>query len=395
VASVVRLLEEKRLITPPRWLSSNIVYETIMGSQSYGVSSGGSDIDVYGVCIPLKGILFPHLEGVIPGFGNQGQKFQEFEHHHVKDKDSQKEYDLKVMNIVKFFELARQGNANIIDSIFTHQSCVLYCNQVGQIIRDNRKLFLSKQCYKCCRGYAYGQMSEINKSKNIKEIKGILAFEDKYGISHKTTFADSTCALMDKTPDKAEGIQFYVGPLSDLPYSVLKEYNDMYSLGIQGSKRFENRKIDGTDLKFLYHLIRLLDEAVQILSTHDLDLQQNREQLKSIRRGEWTEAEVFEHFNMKERELETIYANSTLREKPDEDRLKRVLFECLETHYGSLDKAVVFQDEATVALREIEEIIDKLKRKQVLHSENQLQNREHQPKEAVPGCNLTGSGGEI
>jgi hypothetical protein len=44
--------------------------------------------------------------------------------------------------------------------------------------------------------------------------------------------------------------------------------------------------------KFAYHTVRLLNEAERLLLQGDLDLQRNREQLESIRRGEWTEARV-------------------------------------------------------------------------------------------------------
>ena len=70
-SSIVRHLAERDLIHPPRWLSPNICYETVMGSQAYGVSTDSSDFDVYGFCVPPKSLVFPHLAGEIPGFGRQ------------------------------------------------------------------------------------------------------------------------------------------------------------------------------------------------------------------------------------------------------------------------------------------------------------------------------------
>jgi len=51
---------------------------------------------------------------------------------------------------------------------------------------------------------------------------------------------------------------------------------------------------------------------------HDLDLTRNREQLKAIRRGEWTLPDVFAWFVEKESQLEEVYLKSTLPHGPDE-----------------------------------------------------------------------------
>ena len=60
--SYIKKLNGKKLLTtPPVFVWENIQYETIMGSEAYGVSSGDSDIDIYGWCIPPKDMVFPHL----------------------------------------------------------------------------------------------------------------------------------------------------------------------------------------------------------------------------------------------------------------------------------------------------------------------------------------------
>ena len=73
----------------------------------------------------------------------------------------------------------------------------------------------------------------------------------------------------------------------------------------------------------------------------DIDLQRNNEQLKAIRRGEWTEERLREWFADKESHLERVYAESKLRATPDEPKIKALLLNCLEEHYGSLEGCVV------------------------------------------------------
>src|SRR5438552_2505527 len=102
---ILQKLEKKNLISPPKWLSNNVHFLTMMGSEAYGCSSGSSDIDLYGFCIPRKGMIFSHLDGVVPGFGDQGETFNQWQEQHILDKETGKEYDFCVYSIVKYFSL--------------------------------------------------------------------------------------------------------------------------------------------------------------------------------------------------------------------------------------------------------------------------------------------------
>jgi hypothetical protein len=130
------------------------------------------------------------------------------------------------------------------------------------------------------------------------------------------------------------------------------------------SKRVENNFPNGStyDTKYVYHIVRLLNEVEQILVEGDLDLQRNREQLKEIRRGEWTLEQVETYFETKERVLEVIYANSQLPHSPDEDAIKKLLVESLEMHYGSLANAVKIDVDVDGLIRDLQDVIDKHKK---------------------------------
>jgi hypothetical protein len=60
----------------------------------------------------------------------------------------------------------------------------------------------------------------------------------------------------------------------------------------------------------------------------------------------------------KERHLEELYASSKLQHAPDEAKIKQLLVECLEEHYGSLEGAFINPDVAVVALQDIQDILD-------------------------------------
>jgi uncharacterized protein len=115
----------------------------------------------------------------------------------------------------------------------------------------------------------------------------------------------------------------------------------------------------GFDTKFASHAIRLGLECEQILIEGDLDIERNREVLKSVRRGEWSIERIKEFCSQKERHLDDLYQKSTLRHSPDEEAIKDLLMNCLEQHYGSLGSAVKREVPVDRMIAELKAVLDK------------------------------------
>src|SRR5690349_9185304 len=103
--NILQILKKKQIVNPPDYVVSQLQYLAMMGSVAYGVSGDTSDVDVYGFCIPKKELIFPHLSGEIEGFGSKGQRFEQWQEHHVEDKESRKQYDFTIFSIIKYFSL--------------------------------------------------------------------------------------------------------------------------------------------------------------------------------------------------------------------------------------------------------------------------------------------------
>ena len=306
--NLVRHLTENKLIRPPAWLPDNCAYLTIMGSIAYGVADTNdpefqSDFDLYGFCIPPKDVIFPHLKGAILGFGEYKSglprsHFQQFQQHHVHDPSARggkgRDYDLTIFSVVKYFQLCLECNPNVIDSLFAPEWAVQHSTQIGQLVRENRKLFLHQGIWDKFQGYAYSQV-------------------------HK---------MRTKEPQK-------------------------------GSKREALREKFGYDVKFGYHVVRLLNEAEQLLLEGDLDLLRSKEQLKAIRRGEWTEQDIFDYFENKRKELEDVRSRSVLPAAPRREEIRELLLQCLESHYGSLQGCVEVPGKAESVLQQIRELMER------------------------------------
>lgn len=275
--SILATLHSQGLIKPPSFVIGGVQYETIMGSEAYGIATDVSDKDIYGFFIPPKNYIFPHLDRKIVGFSTHINSYDQFQQHHIKYNVTQ--YDVTIFNIVKYFKLLMENNPNVLDSIFTREQCCVFTTKIANIVRDNRHIFLSKKLWHSFKGYAFSQL-------------------------HK---------LIIKNPDK-------------------------------DSKRYWMYEKYGYDVKFAYHVIRLVNEAEQLLKTGDMDIMKDNETLKSVRNGEWKLEEIRDWFYDREKRFQEYYDKSTLPYEPDEEAITNLLLSCLEEYYGNLDNCISQKD---------------------------------------------------
>lgn len=276
-----------KLNLQPEWLAANSILETVMGSVAYGANldKTNSDVDIYGIVIPPKNLLFPHTEGKIFGFDDY-KTFDTWQQHKVPY--NQIMYDISLFGIVKFFALAKDCNPNIIDMLYVPLDCVLKRTMAGQMVLDNRHLFLSKLVYQKFRGYAFSQLHKLR---------------------------------VVETEETLESI-----------YKSVKAGNFT-------TKRKE-LNITGVDWKFAYHVVRLACECEQLLRDETMDLRLNKELYQAVRRGEWSIKEFVDWFIDQESRLEVLYQKTNLPERPETTAIKKLLLDCIETVYENLGQIV-------------------------------------------------------
>lgn len=96
----------------------------------------------------------------------------------------------------------------------------------------------------------------------------------------------------------------------------------------------------GFDVKYGYHLVRLAQECMQILSTKDLNLKKDPQLMLDVRAGKVSLDELEAWFKDYEKQLESAFHKSTLPDKPNEPAVKKLLVSCLEEFYGDEFKKV-------------------------------------------------------
>ena len=292
-------LSRKGLITPPRWLPSNLAFEGIAGSEAYGCRNPQSgDQDIVGFAVAPKHIVFPHLAGHVPGFNADAhEKFEQFQMHHVRDEERRTTYDVTIYGIVKFFALTAANNPNMVDNLFLPLRCVTKNSDVYRHVRGHRRAFLSKRSYHSFRGFAHQEASKLRK----KVARG--------------------------NPQRQASIDAY-----------------------------------GYDVKHGYNIVRLMLECEQILSTGDLRLDRDAKTYVAIRAGEWTKDRLMEWMEAKERGLEEALARAVVPERVDMEAIERLLKECLEMHFGSLQGAVEERERDEKILDDIEAVLRRYRR---------------------------------
>jgi predicted nucleotidyltransferase len=296
--STLQRLTDRGLIRPLRWLPNAVQYETIMGSVAYGVSSDTSDLDLYGWAIPPKDDVFPHLRGEIPGFGSPRPQFQQFQEHHIRDPDA-------VGGRGRTYDLAIYGIVKFFNLAMQNNPNII------------DSLFTPVNC-----------------------------------VVHSTRVGDAV--------RENRKLFLHRGAWSKFKNYAYAQLHKLATKLPQG-QRAELVAEHGFDTKFAYHVVRLILEVEQILLEGDIDLQRDNEQLKAIRRGDWTADYLREWFSAKQSELEAIYARSKLPAAPDEARIRSLLLACLEEHYGRLEDCVVEPDRAVAALRGIQTELEKVR----------------------------------
>ncbi len=298
MASHIQRLISKGLINDaPSFLSGAVQYEVVMGSVAYGVNTDDSDFDIYGFAIPAKDDAFPHLRGLVPGFDQCQPIFQHYQKHHIQDPQ------------------ANGGKGREYDvTVYAMAKYFRLLSENNPNIIDS--LFVPQNC-----------------------------------ILHSTPIGDMVRDRRTLFLHKGCWPKF-----KGYAYSQIKKIR---SKEAHGKRKITVDKF-GYDVKFAYHVVRLLNEVEQIMLEHNLDLLRSAEQLKAIRRGDWSLQRLESYFQQKEQHLEALYFSCDLPAKPDNDAIRQLLLDCLEQYYGSLSQAVSRQDGNTRAIHDIRLILQRL-----------------------------------
>lgn len=335
--------------------SDLLLFECVSGSRAFGTEHENSDYDLRGV--------FAAPPSFLCGLEQKDQ---------VSDEKSDQVY----YELGRFMSLLESNNPNIIELLFTPESCIRHRHPVMDLVVP--ETFLSKLCRQTFGNYAMGQIRKargLNKKivnpepearRHLREFCYVLHGQGSIPLSEwldQKSLRESDCGLVsiNHAPNTYavfhDPEQRYRGVFSNkddssvICSSVPKEAQpvawmqcnvDAYKAHCRShreywqwvSMRNEDRYLTNTnhgqgyDSKNMMHTLRLLDQATEIAREGEITLPRpNAEWLKQVKRGDYSYDDILKMADEKHAEMEAAFDASSLPERPDKERVSSLLLE--------------------------------------------------------------------
>jgi len=276
-------------MTEPFW-QSNLIYKVLAGSRAYGLATPESDIDTRGVCIPPR----RYLLGLTP--------FEQWE-------DATK--DNVIYALAKFVRLALGCNPNIIEILYVAPEHILFINEYGERLREQRALFLTRKAGQTFSGYAISQLQRLERHHRwlVNPPKQQPSQEDFGG-----RFVDGRYKFPDHDAERTYR-------------SALKHWNHYQRWRRnRNPKRAALEEKYGYDTKHAMHLLRLLRMGMEILETGEVHVHRpDRAWLRGVREGALSYEELLELAAEYETRLAALQETSSLPEEPPYEEVEALV----------------------------------------------------------------------
>ena len=342
--------------------SGRIIFECISGSRAYGLDTPSSDTDVRGVFI-LPKAMFYSLDYV-------GQV----------NNDTN---DIVYYELRKFVELCAKNNPNILELLNVPEHCVLYKHPIFDDI--TMELFLSKLCKSTYANYAFTQIKKargLNKKivnpiekeqksvedfclvldgkksiplkqflneKNLKSdncgLAKIIKIKDCYNLFYSESHNYKGVARPNANEVCLSSIPKEESPIAMLYFNLdgystyCKKYKEYWSwVDKRNEERYKNNTSHDKnyDAKNMMHTFRLLHMAKEIGESGQINvIRSDRDYLLAIKNAEFEYEELVAKAEIMREELEVIFENSVLQEKPDLGAINNLLSSLRNKFYNS------------------------------------------------------------
>jgi hypothetical protein len=246
------------------------------------------------------------------------------------------EWDCVFYELRKFVGLLLNCNPNVLSLLWLNPNGIIYESQIGERLRTNRDLFVSKKAYHSFSGYAYAQFKKMISFN--QEAQALMAqLEDQltsFGIDPESCDAGGSLRRSDGQP--------FVGATSEA-MDVVKRYRGerrrYYSGGYMGQKRRELVRRVGYDAKNAAHLIRLLRMGIEFLTEGTMHVERvDGPELLDIKRGAWPLEKVKNESERLFQLAQEAYVRSSLPSEPDRERAEKLCVEMVAEYHGLLRK---------------------------------------------------------
>lgn len=307
------------------WLYKNTLFLSIHGSTSYGLDIETSDVDMTGVCVPPRDYYLGFLKTL--------------------DQIQSSKPDGQIYNIKKFFYLASENNPNVMELLWIDPTYWIMdhnnsnCN-IWDMVLDARNAFLSKKVRYTYSGYAVAQLKRIETHRRWLLHPPIEApTREQFKLPPERILSRDQQGALDQMA--ADGLvtieENFMHRLQqenafDQAKREWKQFNTWKETRNPARAMLEAQY--GYDTKHASHLVRLIRQCREILSTGKVNVQRkdDREEILAIKRGAWTYEVLMDWVDREasEKVLDDLYEKSSLPHDPDRNRLDQLCVDIVE-----------------------------------------------------------------
>ena len=307
-------------------LGRHVILLGLAGSYSYGTNIRTSDIDIRGIALNQKSDLIDLT------------RFEQY-----VDEDT----DTVIYGFNKVVGLLLSCNPNTIELLGLKPEHYLYLSDIGRLLLDNRRLFLSKRAIQSFGGYADAQLRRLQnalardtfpqteKERHIfNSVRNAMHdFNHRYG-----RFENGTLELyIDKAVNPELETEIFVN--ASMTHYPLRDYCGMWNTMANVIRDYEkvgkrNKKKDDLHLnKHAMHLIRLFMMALDILEKGEINTYREKEHglLMDIRFGKYRKEDgafhesFYEMLSDFEKKLHYAAEHTDLPEEPDMAKVQELV----------------------------------------------------------------------
>lgn len=304
-------------------LGKHVILLGLAGSYSYGTNIETSDIDVRGITLNQKSDLIG---------------LTQFEQYVDENTDT------VIFAFNKLITLLLSCNPNAIELLGLNPEHYLYLNDIGQLLLDNKKLFLSRRAIQSFGGYADAQLRRLQNAlardtfpqgeKEQHIFNSVKNTMHSFNTSYKNFESGSIEIFIDEAVNPELETEIFVN--ANLSHYPLRDYASMWNAMANVVRDYEkigkrNKKKDDLHLnKHAMHLVRLFMMALDILEKGEINTYREKEHdlLMDIRFGKYQKEDgtfhdsFYEMVSDYEKRLHYAAENTDLPEEPDMKRVQ-------------------------------------------------------------------------
>ncbi len=311
------------------------ILEIKTGSHLYGTNTPESDVDFCGVFIPPINYYF--------GLDKVGEVDLSIIDKLDNGKNTKDAVDRKFYELRKFVTLAMENNPNLLEILSVNKPNIVYANDIGIKLLDNKHLFPHKGLERRFIGYSLSQKKKLYvKSGNMNDLKeGLTKLEFfHYNVINgrpnlKYIFQIENDLINSGFFKDNENQHFKIGDIFIQKNITIKNAIGQVKNRIS---KFGNRKdlVEefGFDLKFGSHCVRLLLEGKELLETGEIKFPLSYADLiLEIKSGKYSLSELEEMIEYYENEIRLSFEKTQLPSKPQYDKINKMLIDILQQHF--------------------------------------------------------------